>query len=61
MLRELPFSITKFLVYDMATQTIAAAFPLAQEGPLASALKQLQAELPLTVARARVSRKRMCH
>ena len=35
LLRELPFSITKYLVYDTATQAIAAAFPLSQEGPLA--------------------------
>jgi hypothetical protein len=55
LLRELPFSITKFLVYDSATQAIAAAFPLAQEGPLASALLSLTGGLAAGVVAAAVS------
>ena len=55
LLRELPFSITKFLVYDSATQAIAAAFPLAQEGPLASALLSLTGGLVAGVVAAAVS------
>ena len=55
LLRELPFSITKFLVYDTATQAIAAAFPLAQEGPLASALLSLTGGLAAGVVAAAVS------
>merc|ERR1719421_1481925 len=55
LLRELPFSITKFLVYDAATQAIAAAFPLAQEGPLASALLSLTGGLAAGVVAAAVS------
>ena len=55
LLRELPFSITKFLVYDAATQAIAAAFPLAQEGPLASAFLSLAGGLTAGVVAAAVS------
>ena len=55
LLRELPFSITKYLVYDGATQTIASAFPLAQEGPLASALLSLTGGLLAGVIAAAVS------
>ena len=55
LLRELPFSITKYLVYDTATQTIAAAFPLSQEGPLASALLSLTGGLAAGVIAAAVS------
>ena len=55
LLRELPFTITKFLVYDSATQAIAAAFPLAQEGPAASALLSLTGGLAAGVVAAAVS------
>ena len=55
LLRELPFSITKFLVYDSSTQAIAAAFPVAQEGPLASALLSLTGGLAAGVVAAAVS------
>ena len=55
LLRELPFSITKFLVYDAATQAIAAVFPLAQEGPLASALLSLTGGLAAGVVAAAIS------
>ena len=55
LLRELPFSITKYLVYDAATSSIAEAFPLAQEGPLASALLSLTGGLAAGVVAAAVS------
>ena len=55
LLRELPFSITKYLVYDAATSSIAEAFPLAQEGPLASALLSLTGGLAAGVIAAAVS------
>ena len=55
LLRELPFSITKYLVYDTATQAIAAAFPLSQEGPLAQALLSLTGGLAAGVIAAAVS------
>ena len=41
LLRELPFTVTKFLVYDASTQAIAAAIPSLQEGPYASVLSLL--------------------
>jgi solute carrier family 25 phosphate transporter 3 len=41
LLRELPFTVTKFLVYDASTQAIAAAIPSIQEGPYASLLSLL--------------------
>ena len=55
LLRELPFSITKFLVYDSVTQAIAAFFPLAQEGPLVSAVLSLTGGLAAGVVAAAVS------
>jgi len=55
LLRELPFSITKYLVYDSSTQAIAAAFPLSQEGPLAQALLSLSGGLAAGVIAAAVS------
>ena len=55
LLRELPFSITKYLVYDTSTQAIAAAFPLSQEGPIASALLSLTGGLAAGVIAAAVS------
>lgn len=55
LLRELPFSITKYLVYDTATQAIAAALPLSQEGPLAQALLSLTGGLVAGVIAAAVS------
>ena len=42
-------------MYDSATQAIAAAFPLAQEGPLASALLSLTGGLAAGVVAAAVS------
>ena len=55
LLRELPFSITKYLVYDTATQAIATALPLSQEGPLAQALLSLTGGLVAGVIAAAVS------
>jgi hypothetical protein len=55
LLRELPFSITKYLVYDTATQAIAAALPLSQEGPLSQALLSLTGGLVAGVIAAAVS------
>ena len=54
LLRELPFTVTKFLVYDATTQAIASAIPSLQEGP-AAALLSLLGGLAAGVVAAAVS------
>lgn len=55
LLRELPFSIAKFLVYDWTTQAITTAVPSIQEGPLQSALLSCISGLAAGVVGAAVS------
>ncbi|KOO32382.1 hypothetical protein Ctob_002315 [Chrysochromulina tobinii] len=55
LLREMPFSITKYVVFDATTQALAAMMPASQETPLASALLSLTGGLVAGVSAAAIS------
>jgi hypothetical protein len=51
----MPFSITKYVVFDATTQALAAMMPASQETPLASALLSLTGGLVAGVSAAAIS------